>query len=222
MLPVNGVSSPNRFSTSAVKPTHRLERPVISASEQTEEKKKANRYRLHLLPRGARLRKTTDLTPAYLKANAIKLLFVDWDNTFCATHSCDTTEEYTDWLKSLLKDDAVKVVFLSNDKQERAEIKAFAKAQGVEHVHQARKPFAQAKIRQFCKQYGVPLSQAAMVDENFATGGFQALFTPGLRFFWPDPINRQDPNEHWLFAKGTRWLTRLLFGWAFKPLNPSA
>lgn len=171
-------------------------------------------------PRGIRLKQTIELSPEVLKAHNIRLLFIDWDNTFCSTFSAQVHPDYQAWLKRLKASPELHLVFLSNDLKPRAEVKAFAQRANIPHVHNAKKPFAHPSIRAYCKQYGVPVEQAALVDENFSSGGLQALLMPGLRYFWPEPIDARDPKESWLLAKLSRYLSRLLFSWSCKPLTP--
>jgi HAD superfamily phosphatase (TIGR01668 family) len=172
-------------------------------------------------PNSFKLPALTDLTPDRLKEDDVKLLFLDWDNTFSSSHKLAPHVRHERWLDRLLTA-GIKVVVLSNDFKYRRDIKAFCYSKGIKHIHNAQKPLAWKHFVKAFQEEGVKFKNIALVDENLAQGLGQSVLAQGIIHYWPPPLNPKDPLEHWFFCKALRFASRLALGWMAQPfLNES-
>lgn len=91
------------------------------------------------------------ITPSQLKAQGIKGILTDLDNTLIAWNNPDGTEELKNWLLEM-KNAGIPVVVVSNNNSERV-ARAVAPF-GLKYVHRALKPFSRG-IKQGYQQLGL-------------------------------------------------------------------
>ena len=119
----------------------------------------------------------TDLTPEILKANHIRLLMMDFDNTIVPYTTSVPAKAVSDWLKAMQASD-IALCFVSNTKRERLGI--FCREYGLDYMTHAAKPSKKGFVR-CMEKYGVAPCHAAMVGDQIFTdtlGGNRAgVFT---------------------------------------------
>jgi len=107
----------------------------------------------------------TELTPAILKENNIRLLMLDFDNTIVPYTTDEPTAEMELWLKTMLSGD-IPLCVVSNSKRDR--VKVFCKKYGMDCITHAKKPFSRG-IRQCLQRYGIPAEHCALVGDQIYT-----------------------------------------------------
>ncbi len=107
----------------------------------------------------------TDLDPQLLKAHNIRLLMLDFDNTIVPYTTDVPTPEMCAWLEEM-KNSHIRLCVVSNSRNDR--VRKFCKAQGLDCITHARKPFSDG-IRRCLSQYSIPASQAALVGDQIYT-----------------------------------------------------
>lgn len=145
-----------------------------------------------LLP-GFLTRKLTDITPAFLQEQGIRLLMLDFDNTIVPYTTNVPTAEMEQWLSMMAQSD-IALCVVSNSKRER--VKNFCQAYGIDCITHARKPFARG-IRQCLKKYHAESACAALVGDQIFTdtlGGNCA----GVKTIL---VNAIDNHNFWLKAR---------------------
>ena len=126
----------------------------------------------------------SEITPAYLKTNGIKLLFTDVDNTLAPYETPEPDEAVKSWLTSL-KEAGIKVVFVSNNRSPRLD--RFNRALGLDAYPNAKKPFA-GVLRRVAKGEGLPPSACAVLGDQIFTDiwagkrlGMLSLMVPPIK-----------------------------------------
>ena len=109
--------------------------------------------------------KLTDLTPAWLRQQDIRLLMLDFDNTIVPYTTSVPTREMTDWLRDMNTSD-IALCVVSNSKNSR--VKKFCAAYGLDCITHAAKPGGRG-IRACLEKYGIPASSAALVGDQIFT-----------------------------------------------------
>ncbi len=135
----------------------------------------------------------TDLTVDFLKAQNIRLLMLDFDNTIVPYTTSVPTEEMDTWLKAMSASE-IQICVVSNSKKDR--VKIFCEAYGIPCITHARKPFSKG-IRECLARFSIPASQAALVGDQIYTdtlGGNSA----GVRSILVEAI---DNHNFWLKAR---------------------
>ncbi len=135
----------------------------------------------------------TDLTPAYLQAQGIRLLMLDFDNTIVPYTTDVPTQAMTDWLRTMNGSD-IQMCVVSNSKRDR--VKRFCAAYGLDCITHAKKPFPKG-ICQCLAQYGVPAGEAALVGDQIFTDTLGANGC-GVR---PILVKAIDNHNFWLKAR---------------------
>jgi len=107
----------------------------------------------------------TELTPAILKENNIRLLMLDFDNTIVPYTTDEPTAEMELWLKTMLSGD-IPLCVVSNSKRDR--VKVFCKKYGMDCITHAKKPFSRG-IRQCLQRDGIPAEHGALVGDQIYT-----------------------------------------------------
>ena len=107
----------------------------------------------------------TDLTPAFLNAQGVKLLMMDFDNTIVPYTTSTPTEEMDCWLKEM-KQSSIRLCVVSNSKRDRVRI--FCKQYGLDCITHSKKPFPKG-IRQCLAKYKLPATQCALVGDQIFT-----------------------------------------------------
>ena len=145
-----------------------------------------------LLP-GFLTRKLTDITPAFLREQGIRLLMLDFDNTIVPYTTNVPTAEMEQWLSMMVQSD-IALCVVSNSKRER--VKNFCQAYGIDCITHARKPFSRG-IRQCLTRYHAESACAALVGDQIFTdtlGGNCA----GVKTIL---VNAIDNHNFWLKAR---------------------
>ena len=107
----------------------------------------------------------TDLTPAFLEQNGIRLLMLDFDNTIVPYTTNVPTPAMESWLRTMAVSE-IRLCVVSNSKKDR--VKKFCTAYGIDCITHARKPFSRG-IRQCLAQYGLPPESCALVGDQIFT-----------------------------------------------------
>ena len=137
--------------------------------------------------------KLTDLTPAWLWEQGIRLLMLDFDNTIVPYTTSVPTQEMTDWLRDMNTSD-IQLCVVSNSKNSR--VKKFCSAYGLDCITHAAKPGGRG-IRACLEKYGIPASQAALVGDQIYTDTLGANGC-GVR---PILVKAIDNHNFWLKAR---------------------
>ncbi len=112
-----------------------------------------------------RTERLTDLTAQWLRAQDIRLLMLDFDNTIVPYTTNIPTEEMAAWLKAMVSSD-IRLCVVSNSRRDR--VKNFCKAYGMDCITHAQKPGTRG-VRQCLEAYGIPAHQAALVGDQIFT-----------------------------------------------------
>lgn len=107
----------------------------------------------------------TDLTPEFLKAQGVKLLMMDFDNTIVPYTTNQPTREVKRWFQEM-KRSGIRMCIVSNSKRDRVRI--FCKRYGLECITHSKKPFPKG-IRQCLQRYGIPAEDCALVGDQIFT-----------------------------------------------------
>ena len=112
----------------------------------------------------------TDLTPGILKANHVRLLMLDFDNTIVPYTTDIPTEKMSAWLQDMNASD-IQLCVVSNSKRDR--VKVFCGKYGIDCITHAKKPFTKG-IKACLEKYGIPAHEAALVGDQIYTDTFGA------------------------------------------------
>ena len=112
----------------------------------------------------------TDLTPEILKANHVRLLMLDFDNTIVPYTTDIPTEKMSAWLQDMNASD-IQLCVVSNSKRDR--VKVFCGKYGIDCIIHAKKPFTKG-IKSCLEKYGIPAHEAALVGDQIYTDTFGA------------------------------------------------
>jgi len=124
-----------------------------------------------------------DVTPAYLKAEGIKALVLDLDNTLVPPHTARPTERALQWLK-VQEDAGIRVYLVSNNKKERVDF--FCEGTTLSHIHRGAKPlpFGVTRAR---KEMNVSRRECALLGDQILTDVLAAR-TAGIRSLMVKPM----------------------------------
>ncbi len=132
----------------------------------------------------------TELTPAWLRKQGIRLLMLDFDNTIVPYTTDVPTESMAAWLREVLASD-IQVCVVSNSRNDR--VKRFCAAQGLACITRAKKPGTRG-ILQCLRTCGIPAHQAALCGDQIFTDTLGAN-RAGVRAILVKPI---DNHNIWL------------------------
>lgn len=136
-----------------------------------------------LLKPDIKLKKITDITPAFLKSRGITDLILDVDNTLSVHHGQMPTPGLEAWLNTM-RESGIGLIILSNSKEER--VKPFAGGLGLEFVSLGLKPLP-FKFKRALEMLNSDKSHTAIVGDQIFTdvlGG--SLY--GVKTVLLDPI----------------------------------
>lgn len=142
-----------------------------------------------------------DIKADFLKANGIKGLILDIDNTLVATHIKEADEKLLTWIKDM-KENGIQLCIVSNASLKRVTL--FNEKIKIHAIHRAYKPFIKG-FAAGAKKMNLLSSEVAMVGDQIFTdvrGGKKA----GMKTFLVKPI---DPKEL-LFVWLKRFLERIV------------
>ena len=109
--------------------------------------------------------KLTDLTPAYLNEQGIRLLMLDFDNTIVPYTTSEPTAEMAVWLKEMTQSD-IRLCVVSNSKKER--VKLFCEKWQIPCITHAAKPFPKG-ISQCLAKFNIPAQACALAGDQIFT-----------------------------------------------------
>lgn len=107
----------------------------------------------------------TDLTPAFLQQQGIRLLMMDFDNTIVPYFVNTPTEKMDAWLRAM-HDSPVQLAIVSNTKNSR--LLGFCEQYDIPYVMHARKPSARG-IRECMDRFSMAPDQSALVGDQIFT-----------------------------------------------------
>ncbi len=107
-----------------------------------------------------------DVTPKFLKAEGIKLLLCDLDNTLRLHSEKEPTDELIKWIEDLRRA-KIKVVIISNNGRKKM-MQKFCEPIKVDCVWWARKPVS-TKLTEAMKTYGFSCKETAMLGDKWST-----------------------------------------------------
>ena len=107
----------------------------------------------------------TDILPSWLKAQNIRLLMLDFDNTIVPYTTTVPTKDMAAWLGMMAGCD-IQVCIVSNSHNDR--VPKFCREYGLDCITHAKKPFSKG-IKECLSRYGIPASQAALVGDQIFT-----------------------------------------------------
>ena len=107
----------------------------------------------------------TDLTPEILKANHVRLLMLDFDNTIVPYTTSVPTEEMDQWLKAMVQSQ-VTICVVSNSHKDR--VKIFCEKYGIPCITHAKKPFSRG-IRQCLAKFELAPGKCALAGDQIFT-----------------------------------------------------
>ena len=140
-----------------------------------------------------------EVTPAYLNAQGIKLLFTDVDNTLAPYEVPEPDDAIRSWLLTLAEA-GIKVIFVSNNKSPRLE--RFNKTLVLPAYPDCKKPFGKIFLRVADKEK-TPISACAMLGDQIFTDVWAAKRNKMFSIMVP-PIK----DKTTLFFKTKRRLER--------------
>ena len=108
----------------------------------------------------------TDVSVEYLEQNNIKALLLDVDNTLSPAHGVKKLRDGgAEWL-SLMRENGIELIILSNAKKERA--RRFGDTVGLEVIGLSMKPLPFGYFRA-AKKLGIPRRNIAMIGDQYFT-----------------------------------------------------
>lgn len=116
-----------------------------------------------------------DINPATLKAQGVKGIITDLDNTLVAWDVKDATPEVIEWFASMEKE-GINITIISNNKLDR--VKVFSDPLDVPYVYSARKPLTRA-FKSVAKEMALPVDEVVVIGDQILTdvlGGNRAGF----------------------------------------------
>ncbi len=129
----------------------------------------------------------TEVTPEFLKAQDIRLLMLDFDNTIVPYTTSTPTKEMALWLNSMVRSD-IPICVVSNSRKDR--VRHFCQQYGIPCITHAKKPFHRG-IKQCLAQFEISKNQAALVGDQIFTDTLGAG-TAGIRCVLVRPINNHN------------------------------
>ncbi len=134
----------------------------------------------------AAFRKTTDITPEFLKKNNIKGLILDLDNTLTTHDNPKPGEGVLEWLQ-LMKESGIKLMIVSNNHAPR--VKPFADMLELDFVSEGKKPLTKG-FTEAVKLMGLSRNEVAAVGDQIFTDVLGAnLF--GIKMLYVVPIEHE-------------------------------
>ena len=118
-----------------------------------------------------------DVTPEVLKAEKVKLLLCDLDNTLTERLSREPVDGLEEWVKSLNKA-GIKLVIISNNIFKKR-VQGFCEPYNISCVWWAKKPMS-VHLTQARKVAGVPKKNTVMLGDKWSTDVLAAKFA-GIR-----------------------------------------
>lgn len=118
-----------------------------------------------------------DVTPEILKAEGVKLLLCDLDNTLKVRRDAEPEEKLIEWVEDCKKAD-VEIVVVSNNGKKR-KIQNFCRPLGIDCVWWAKKPLS-TKLTEAMAKHGFRRKETVMLGDKWSTDVLAAKFA-GVR-----------------------------------------
>ena len=106
-----------------------------------------------------------NLAPAFLKANGIRLLMLDFDNTIVPYTTNVPTDKMRLWLETMLESD-ISLCVVSNSRNDR--VRKFCEEYGLACVTNAKKPFSKG-IRECIEMFEIDSEFCALAGDQIFT-----------------------------------------------------
>lgn len=151
-----------------------------------------------------------DLTPADLKAQGIRTVLTDLDNTLIAWNNPDGTPELRHWL-NLLEMAGIQVVVVSNNSRARVD-RAVAPFH-LAYIHRALKPLSFG-LRRALRRWHLRKDEVVMVGDQLLTDVW-AAHNCGVRSVLVKPLLKSDA---WI-TKPNRFLEKIVM-WRLRHVYP--
>ncbi len=135
----------------------------------------------------------TDLTPAFLQEQGIRLLMLDFDNTIVPYTTDQPTAQMDRWLRQMASSD-VQVCVVSNSKKGR--VPEFCEKYGIGCITHAKKPFPKG-IRACLRRFSLPPEVCALAGDQIFTDTLGAN-SAGVRSILVNAIHN---HTFWLKAR---------------------
>ncbi len=135
----------------------------------------------------------TDLTPAFLEQNGIRLLMLDFDNTIVPYTTNIPSADMEIWLRCMVRL-GVKLCVVSNSHKDRVPV--FCRKYGIPCVTHAKKPGIRG-IRECLEQFDLQPEECALVGDQIFTDTLGAN-RAGVRSILVKAINN---HNFWLKAR---------------------
>jgi len=135
----------------------------------------------------------TDLTPAFLERQGIRLLMLDFDNTVVPYTTNIPTPDMEIWLRCMVRI-GVKLCVVSNSHKDR--VPAFCREYGIPCITHAKKPSPKG-IRRCMEQFGMAPEECALVGDQIFTDTLGANLA-GVR---PILVKAIHNHNFWLKAR---------------------
>ena len=135
----------------------------------------------------------TDITPALLEREGIRLLMLDFDNTIVPYTTSTPTPDMEIWLRCMTRV-GVQLCVVSNSKKPR--VRVFCQKYGIPCITHANKPGTKG-IREAMAQFGAAPEECALVGDQIFTDTLGANLA-GIRCFLVKAI---DNHNFWLKAR---------------------
>ncbi len=145
-----------------------------------------------------------DINPSDLKANGVKGIITDLDNTLVAWDVKDATDEIIDWF-NLLSEHGIQVTIASNNKESR--VRLFSQPLDTRSIHSARKPLSKA-FKKAQKEMKLEKDEIVVIGDQLLTdvlGGNLA----GFHTILVVPIAETDG----FFTRFNRKIERRILNW---------
>ena len=138
-------------------------------------------------------RSLTDLTPAFLQSQGIRLLMLDFDNTIVPYTTDIPSPDMEIWLRCMARV-GVQMCVVSNSHKDRVRI--FCRKYGIPCITHAKKPFSKG-IRECMEEFGLEPEACALVGDQIFTDTLGANCA-GVRSILVKAI---DNHNFWLKAR---------------------
>ena len=135
----------------------------------------------------------TDISPAFLEAQGIRLLMLDFDNTIVPYTTNVPTADMKIWLRCMVRV-GVKLCVVSNTHKSRPV--AFCKKYGIPCITHAKKPSGKG-IRECLELFGLEPEQCALAGDQIFTDTLGANLA-GVKSILVKPIHN---HNFWLKAR---------------------
>lgn len=146
----------------------------------------------------------TEISPEFLRANGIKALALDVDNTLSTHHGQQPLEGLEKWIERM-RENGIKLLIVSNAFDKR--VRPFAQKIGLDYQATSLKPLPFAYIRA-AKHMGVRLRDMAMVGDQVFTdivgGSLTFVHTILVTPIMPDKFVYRRKIEDWLLKDRPR------------------